>query len=287
MRKCTNCGMENDDKAAYCSGCGSPLETSTTVATKATNLAASNVESPANQADYGAMLTTEKRTWWVENLKHCADILNQYDQMEKSIVRERQYVKQYKGKKYSFFRSFWPFLIIAIFTFYCGLIFIPAIIGGTKDSTLTAVALLAIMAILTILVIVGGVFLARLMTNSSNKKLEKYVQERETKIKEVEKKENQLMDDAFWNFMDSFPQKYQYAIAMTNIAGYFENLRADSLKEALNLYEEQLHRWKLEQSAMQAVQLQQQQMRELKSIRKTSSVSAGASVFTAVHTILK
>ena len=35
------------------------------------------------------------------------------------------------------------------------------------------------------------------------------------------------------------------------------NGRADSLKEVFNLYEEQLHRWKLEDAAMETAQTQE------------------------------
>ena len=35
------------------------------------------------------------------------------------------------------------------------------------------------------------------------------------------------------------------------------NGRADTLKEAMNLYEEQLHRWKLEQYARQSAEIQE------------------------------
>lgn len=42
------------------------------------------------------------------------------------------------------------------------------------------------------------------------------------------------------------PKSYRYPLAANFIAEVLENGRADTLKEAFNLYEEQLHRWKME-----------------------------------------
>ena len=42
------------------------------------------------------------------------------------------------------------------------------------------------------------------------------------------------------------PEQYRYPLATNYIYEVLSNGRADSMKEALNLYEEQLHRWKME-----------------------------------------
>lgn len=46
--------------------------------------------------------------------------------------------------------------------------------------------------------------------------------------------------------LNILPKNYRYPLAANFIAEVLENGRADSLKEAYNLYEEQIHRWKME-----------------------------------------
>ena len=74
------------------------------------------------------------------------------------------------------------------------------------------------------------------------------------------------------------PPDYRYPIASSYILKMVSSDRADEMREALSLYDEQLHRWKIEntQSAMLAEQMRQTET--LKSINKRSGVSAAASV---------
>ncbi|GLB27169.1 hypothetical protein LXJ15735_34100 [Lacrimispora xylanolytica] len=53
------------------------------------------------------------------------------------------------------------------------------------------------------------------------------------------------------------PEKYPYPLATDFLADVLICGRADTMKEALNLYEEQIHRWKVE-SKMDAVPKRQQ-----------------------------
>jgi len=54
------------------------------------------------------------------------------------------------------------------------------------------------------------------------------------------------------------PENYRYPLALDEIYSYLANHRAESWKEAVNLYEEQLHRWKLEENSEEALVLQAQ-----------------------------
>ena len=45
------------------------------------------------------------------------------------------------------------------------------------------------------------------------------------------------------------PVDYRYSTAVQSICFYFRNMRADTIKEAINLYEEELHRLRLENTA--------------------------------------
>ena len=45
------------------------------------------------------------------------------------------------------------------------------------------------------------------------------------------------------------PVDYRYSTAVQSISFYFRNMRADTIKEAINLYEEEMHRLRLENTA--------------------------------------
>lgn len=69
----------------------------------------------------------------------------------------------------------------------------------------------------------------------------------------------QIMDD-FINqnshYVEIIPTKYRNLESVSYMYLAAVDGRADTLKEAINLYEEQLHRWKLEISAQQAAEAQ-------------------------------
>lgn len=53
------------------------------------------------------------------------------------------------------------------------------------------------------------------------------------------------------------PEKYRYPLATSFLTEVFECGRADTMKEALNLYEEQLHRWRMENKMNEVLKKQQ------------------------------
>lgn len=53
------------------------------------------------------------------------------------------------------------------------------------------------------------------------------------------------------------PEKYRYPLAANFFTEVLENGRADSMKEAMNLFEEQLHRWKMENKMDRVLKNQQ------------------------------
>ena len=59
-------------------------------------------------------------------------------------------------------------------------------------------------------------------------------------------------------YVNLIPPNYRYPLALNEIYSYLVNLRAESWKEAVNLYEEQLHRWQLEANSEEALVLQAQ-----------------------------
>jgi uncharacterized membrane protein YukC len=63
---------------------------------------------------------------------------------------------------------------------------------------------------------------------------------------EVAKKRQDEIIETKSDILCVLPKNYRYPLAANFIADVLESGRAESLKEALNLYEEQLHRWRME-----------------------------------------
>lgn len=62
------------------------------------------------------------------------------------------------------------------------------------------------------------------------------------------------------------PSQYRYPLASNYIVELFANGRATTLPEALDKYEEQLHRWKMERAMQQELALQAAQLQILSNI---------------------
>ncbi|MDR2022098.1 MAG: hypothetical protein LBQ71_02325 [Hungatella sp.] len=62
---------------------------------------------------------------------------------------------------------------------------------------------------------------------------------------EIKKRMDNLVQEKK-EIISIIPEQYRYPLAAKYFVEVLENGRADSLKEAMNLYEEQLHRWKME-----------------------------------------
>ena len=73
---------------------------------------------------------------------------------------------------------------------------------------------------------------------------------------ELEIAENNL--NANIQYVNLIPPDYRFPLALDEMYSYLLNGRAESWKEAVNLFEETLHRWKLEQDSEEALLLQAQ-----------------------------
>lgn len=96
--------------------------------------------------------------------------------------------------------------------------------------------------------------------------------------------ENQLIYESNSDLFSLIPEYYRYPIAITYFYQALINGRADSLKEAINLFEEQLHRWKIENYQQQLLEIQNQQKVYLEKINHNSKVAAAASTIAAINT---
>ena len=74
-------------------------------------------------------------------------------------------------------------------------------------------------------------------------------QEEESKISQLREQTKKILSTK-GHVLEGLPEDYCYSMALEYMKNAVANLKADNLKEAVNLYDTQLHHWKME--AMQA-----------------------------------
>jgi hypothetical protein len=87
--------------------------------------------------------------------------------------------------------------------------------------------------------------------------------------------------------MLQIPANYRYPLAIDYITECFVNGRADTLKEAINLYEQQVHYWKVENYFEQLNVMQWQQNLALRDIQYYSHRAATAAEVSAFNYFLR
>lgn len=81
-----------------------------------------------------------------------------------------------------------------------------------------------------------------------------------------------------------YPQMYLYDDAVSYCIELANNMRADSVKEAINLYEENLHRIRMEDLQRQNVKLLEKMQKDTNQARKAAQFAAVFSGITAYNT---
>jgi len=96
--------------------------------------------------------------------------------------------------------------------------------------------------------------------------------------------DKELNENANIGCVDLIPENYRYPLALDEIYSYLADHRAESWKEAVNLYEEQLHRWKLEENSEEALLLQAQ---TVALAGQASSRAGAAALFSGLNFFFK
>lgn len=113
--------------------------------------------------------------------------------------------------------------------------------------------------------------------------LKKYrvLQENLAAARKLQAQEQAAGEDIFARNLEKvrfLPADYWYPMATEYLIKVVTAHRADSLKEALNLFDAQLHRWRVEEANNAILAQQQLQTAHLASIRTSSKISAAANV---------
>lgn len=91
------------------------------------------------------------------------------------------------------------------------------------------------------------------------KKTEKNASKLQAQLDENQKAYYDLAQMVYPTLKRNLPEDYWYSQAVASIAGYFRTGRANTLKEALNLYEEEMHRLRMENMQEQTLRQSQKQ----------------------------
>lgn len=98
----------------------------------------------------------------------------------------------------------------------------------------------------------------------------------ETEMYERKSEENRKIADKIaqenQDALELIPAQYRYPLASNYIVELFANGRATTIPEALDKYEEQLHRWRLEESMQIQISLQEAQLETLVEIYKWNRI---------------
>ncbi len=167
--------------------------------------------------------------------------------------------KERKEKPFSILRtiSLTVFIIAAIFL---GLMLVVALSGVKANSEdIAIIKFLIFVTIFSLLMLIfskvrlkkiGGIFEKKKCGVVAD------IEKIENSISEITKESERFAkDNRQW--LEYLPAQYRNLQASSYMLMAVKNGRADTLKEAINLYEEQLHRWKLEDAARQSAEAQE------------------------------
>lgn len=123
-----------------------------------------------------------------------------------------------------------------------------------------------------------GIFVMYFMPIISKEK-NRQIQGIDEKISDLEYRRNELANELYGPLTAYVPPDYQYSYAISSMYEYFVNMRARNITEAINLYEDELHKKKME--SMQAQILHEQRVQS--AMATVSAVANISTAFSAAH----
>lgn len=135
---------------------------------------------------------------------------------------------------------------------------------------------------------IGFIYLGYRLGSTNYKREKASIDSEIAKLQTQIEKEKEYAQQIFDDHIDELaflPVDYWYPMATDYLVKVIQAKRANTLGEAIDKFEEQLHRWKVEEANAQMVAQQQQQTAHLASIKTSSKVSAAANVTNTIFNI--
>lgn len=151
--------------------------------------------------------------------------------------------------------------------------------GGIISSAVPSIA-----GILNILSIAGGVILGIGGYRNEKTTLERQIGNCRKRAQEERAAAQEIFaeNDTALSFL---PDDYWYPLATAYLVKAIASGRVTTLGEALDRFDAQLHRWRVEEANAELLSQQQAQTAHLRSIRTSSKVNAAANVTNAIFNI--
>lgn len=187
-------------------------------------------------------------------------MMNKYDTAINRLKQNIEYYEEQKKKiKKVGFRAT-PGVLIIVFTLI-PICFTCAISACYISEAFGLLATLLLCFVPPVAALLYKFIICRSITKKRRKKAEeKYNKEMEPLRREDQKNIYSLQRERgdFWrknsHLLDFMPECYRSNLAVAFMERVIKTGRADNLKEAINLFEEQLHRWTLEGQAQRMVE---------------------------------
>ena len=145
-------------------------------------------------------------------------------------------------------------LLIKIFLWYIFL-FCGAMLGGMISFSLViATRNTSILELGIVIGMIAGAIVKILLKQKKDKDIDKQIKEYQVELRD-------FLNEYNCRELYCVPEKYRYFIAVNYIYECLRDGRASDLKEALNMYEEQMHRWKMEGYQQQMLVRSEQQLK--------------------------
>lgn len=135
---------------------------------------------------------------------------------------------------------------------------IPQELAALKICMMATIAILAFFTFVSlILFIIAKIRMKKVKSDFKERKrrLDTDIAEMEKSISDIRKAIDKFVEEN-QQVLKFLPGQYRNLQATSFMLLAVKNQRADTLKEAINLYEEQLHRWRLEDAARQTAETQ-------------------------------
>lgn len=132
--------------------------------------------------------------------------------------------------------------------------------------------------------IVAGVTVGTRGYRKEKTSLESEIRSHRVSIQAERTQARKILDDNY-QALSFLPDDYWYPMATNYLVKAIASRRVQSLGEALDRFDAQLHRWKVEEANANLLAQQQLQTDHLRSIRVSSKVSAAANVTNTVFNI--
>lgn len=142
----------------------------------------------------------------------------------------------------------------------------------------------SISAILALLGIIGGVVFGVGGYRAEKTALEAQISSLQKKAQQERDAAQQIFEENY-EMLSFLPDDYWYPLATSYLVKAIASKRVGTLGEALDRFDAQLHRWKVEEANAALLAQQQAQTEHLKSIRTSSKVSAAANVTNTIFNI--